>query len=199
MSLIPLKTKRRVLTIMVIICVFFIVFTMFSSGFKPIIPDEEFAFGPTPQNGQPGNIEGVYYYRSSSQLRILGCKADGWTDCTSYHLLKFYADGTVFTVSIATDDGIHASDLPNLETWFGRDNEELSYGQYFISRNRIWFSITTYYDGNMYSNPDTHNNEDWHVTVDYSGIILGDHTMILNSYSHLNGFSRSNAFYNIVE
>jgi hypothetical protein len=172
---------------------------MSNSRFKPIIPDEEFAFNPTPQNGQPGNIEGVYYYRSSSQFEILGCKADGWHSCTNYSLLKFYDDGWVYKVSIGTDEGISTSDLPNLEIWFSRGDEELSYGQYFVSVNRIWFSVTTHYDGSLYSNPDTHNNDDWHVTIDYSGIILGDNSMILSTYSHYNGFSQNNSLYNMLK
>jgi len=102
-------------TTAVIICVLLIAYTVLNARFKPITPDEEFAFNPTPQNGQLGSIEGIYYHRASSPIEILDdliCKTDGWDDCTSYHLLRFYNDGVVFSVSIGTDDGIQSRDFP---------------------------------------------------------------------------------------
>ena len=124
-------------------------------------------------------------------LDELSCKTDGWDNCTSYHLLRFYDDGVVLSVGIGTDDGIQGGDVPKLEEWFNRDSEEISRGQYFMSGKKIWFSTTAYYDGDVYFNYESDNNDDWHVTVDHSGMVIGN-MMLINSYSHFNGFGRSN-------
>jgi len=180
-----LKSKPRV-SIVLIICVLFIAYSILNAKFKPILPDDEFAFSPTPQNGQIGGIEGVYYYRASSPIEILSelsCHTEGWDNCTSYHMLRFYDDGVVLSTSIGTDDGIKDEDSPNVERWFNRDTEEIPHGKYFISGKKIWFSTSI-----------TYNDIDRTVTTDYSGWVLGN-MLLLNGYSHFNGNNLSNMLF----
>jgi len=163
-----MKSKHKFI-IVTTVCILLISFGLLNLPSKVILPDGDFAFSPTPSNGQSGGVEGIYYHRASSPMEILdevSCKIDGWDNCTQYDVLRFYSDGTVISVAIATDDGITADDMPKLQKWFRRDETEFPTGKYFISGKHIWFSATT-------------NT----VVTDYSGIVLGN-SLLLSGYSH---------------
>ena len=172
-----MKQKRKVIIVLAI-CILIVASNFLIVKTRPILPDDEFAFSPTPQNGQAGGIEGVYYHRASSLTELLeelSCKSEGWDSCTTYQLIRFYNDGTVLEVPIATDDGINDGDLPKLQKWLNSENKEIPNGKYFISGNKIWFSTSVYYDDNGST-----------VTSDFSGFVIGN-MLILDVYSHYNG------------
>jgi hypothetical protein len=82
----------------------------------------------------------------------------------SWEYLRFYADGTVLTV---TSDG----NPQQVARWFHKQHQYLSKGRYRIEGSTIVFSSTYSAVG----------------TVDYSGTIEGD-TLRLDSYSHINSY-----------
>ena len=175
-----MKSKKHRFAIILLIGVLFAGFNILIGKTKPILPDDQFAFSPTPQNGQAGNIEGLYYHRASSMMEILdelSCKADGWDDCTTYLLLRFYKDGVVVEAGVGSEDRIDNGDLQKLQKWLNRETEDLPNGQYFISGNRIWLTTRVHYD-----------EDNRTVTADYSGFVLGN-ILVLDGYSHYNGYS----------
>jgi hypothetical protein len=154
-------------------------YSIFNAKFNPILPNDEFAFGPTPQKGQTGGIEGVYYHRASSLMEVLEeieCKTKDYGYCITEDMLRLYSDGDVVDATTGSDTGTRDDQLPNIQKWLNRDTgAEFSHGKYYILGKYIWFSTTAYY-----------SEDDRSVTVDYSGIILGDR-LILDVYSHYNG------------
>ena len=174
-----MKQKRKIIIVSAI-CILIVAYNFLIVKTRPILPDDKFAFSPTPQNGQTGGIEGVYYHRASSLTELLeelSCKSEGWDNCKSYLLLRFYNDGALVEASVGSDDGIDNGDFQKLQKWLNRENEGLSNGQFFVSGNRIWFSTHVYYEDDNRS-----------VTADYSGFILGN-ILVLDGYSHYNGNS----------
>lgn len=88
----------------------------------------------------------------------------------SYHYyLRFYADGTVITVS---STGTPAQ----LERWFDREKADLSRGQFTVTAGQIAFSATS----------DT-------GTVNYEGRISADR-LELASHSEINGNRQTHVF-----
>lgn len=178
--------KKRIFAIMGSLLILFVAYDTLIIKTKPIIPDNEFAFNPIPENGEGGGIEGVYSHRASTiteWLDELACKLDRWDDCTGYQVIRFYADGTVLVTSIGFNGGMDDDYLPKLRGWFNKESEWVSNGKYFVSGNRIWFSTSTYYA-----------IDERTVTVDFSGIVIGN-ILILDSYSHYNGASVSKMFF----
>ncbi len=175
-------TPKRKVAVLLLICVLFVIYSIMNAIPKPILPDDVFAFNPIPQNGKSEGVEGVYYHRASSLIEILDeltCKVDGWDDCTTYQLLRFYDDGFVLETPIGTDDGIRNGDLPKLQEWFNRETKKLPNGKYFISGSRLWFSTSVHYD-----------DDNRTVTSDFSGVMIGN-ILILDGYSHYNGHRSS--------
>ena len=175
--MIKTPTSKPKIVILFILCIFFVVSLLTSSKPRPVLSENEFAFGPTPEHGQLGGLEGVYYRKGSSLIERLdewGCKTDGWDHCVTYELIRFYSDGVVLETPVATDNVMSDKDLLKLLKWFNRGTEELSKGKYFTSGRKIWFSTSIHYAVDNTT-----------VTVDSSGFILGD-MLILDSYSHYN-------------
>src|SRR5688500_3192734 len=157
---------RRILAILVVLWFLIISFNY--------LPDNEFAFRPTPQGGRSGGVNSVYMH-------------EDFETCGEYaysnEILQFYEDGTVLYVSTCSDGDI-INDWADIKQWFNRNtNAEISRGNYFVIEDHIWFTTTVYY-----------KNTGEFVTIDLSGI-FSENKLILNSYSHYNDHEDKNKEY----
>ena len=139
------------------------------------LPEHEFAFYPTPQNGQVGGLSGVYVYENA--LAKSG-------ECPySYEVFQFFDDGTLLDVLLCSDEDIIKS-WSDIKKWFHRDTEaQIARGEYFISGKQIWFSTTVYYTYDKRS-----------VTNDYLGT-FSENNLILDLHSHYNDHKEKNRIY----
>lgn len=87
--------------------------------------------------------------------------------------LRFYADGTVLTVSSSGSAG-------QVATWFGKNHDNISTGKYVIQNSTLTFSATSAAG-----------------VVDYSGTINGE-DIKLDMTSHING-NKSTDDYHFVK
>ncbi|MDP1624200.1 MAG: hypothetical protein Q8L64_00370 [bacterium] len=160
------KTLKRTLAVLVVF-----LFLVISFNY---LPEHEFAFSPTPQNGHSGGINGVYVREDFES-----CGEYSY----SYGIFQFYNDGTVLYVPTCSDGDI-INDWTDIKKWFRRNNDvEIPRGKYFVSQNQIWFSTSVYYE---------YNGEN--VTTDYSGT-YSENKLILDVYSHYNGHKKSGVEY----
>jgi hypothetical protein len=109
---------------------------------------------------------------SASQivLRFDGVYQSEKTD-NHYHYARFYADGTVITVS--------STGTPQQVTkWFDRKKADIARGTYVITGTRIVFS--------------TESKEGVDQPVDYDGRLKGE-TIEARVYSHINQYSGSHS------
>lgn len=88
---------------------------------------------------------------------------------------RFYEDGTV--ISVTTSRSSPDQSLFPAKEWFNKDNSGMAGGTYTVEGNEIKFSSTSLVG-----------------TVDYEGT-LGAGRMILDSYSHINGFQSEDREY----
>ena len=140
---------------------------------KPI-ETEPFHFGATPQVSQVGGISGVFYRED----------APDETCAQNYSVFRFYDDGLVMSVSICDDDatGDFLDNVwPDISEWFHRENNDTTnpHGVYYIAENKIWFTTVAEYISHA-------------VVIDYLGTFSNER-LILNSFSHYNGYETAEA------
>jgi len=93
--------------------------------------------------------------------------------------IRFFEDGIVTEVSLSSEVSERdPSDFIKKLTWFNREYE--SRGVYTIKGNQISFSINS-----------------TSGIVDYAGIIMDDE-LLLNSYSHINGYKGENELFKFI-
>jgi len=88
----------------------------------------------------------------------------------SWHYLRFYADGTVLTVSSTGNPS-------QVIRWFEKGNEDISSGGYILKGTSLKFSSTSTMG-----------------TVDYEGVVRPDGSITLTSHSHINGHRGSDRY-----
>jgi hypothetical protein len=188
-----MKSQVTKSNIKIVVCVFCILilayiimgFHVSKSSPSPataILPENEFAFNPVPQDGQIGGIDGVFIQQASWWDEVMD-----EIDCEHYDVFRLYGDGIVLHQGVCLE-GNFLESWSNIKNWFHRNNYmDLSRGKYYTSGNQIWFSTTSYYSFDAIS-----------ITVDYSGT-FSKRNLILDSYSHSNGNKEKNARYYKIE
>ncbi len=163
-----IKSKR----IIAILATLWFIFFSFN-----YLPEHEFAFRPTPQNGQLGGINGIFVHEEEIQSPSL---------CIySYGVIQLFNDGTVLGVTLCLDENIIES-WSDIETWFNRNTKTpISRGKYYVSGKQIWFSIITSYN---------HPGNESVVVVDYLGT-FSKNKLILDLFSHYNGHKETDIEY----
>ena len=129
-------------------------------------------FAPKETEDKGLRFDGLYCYIATPE--------DGG-DQLNYSF-RFYEDGTV--ISVTTSRSSPDQSLFPAKEWFNKDNSGMAGGTYTVEGNEIKFSSTSLVG-----------------TVDYEGT-LGAGRMILDSYSHINGFrseDREYVFYSDKE
>jgi hypothetical protein len=111
------------------------------------------------------HFDGLYCYIQNAEQE---------TNSVNY-VFRFYEDGTVISATIGRSSADQS--LFPAASWFNKDNADVSRGTYSINGNEIVFSSTSSVG-----------------TVDYEGT-LENGKMILDSYSHINGFQSEDREY----
>jgi hypothetical protein len=92
--------------------------------------------------------------------------------------IRFFENGIVVKQGLGLLEGDPSDIVMELQSWFNREFE--SRGVYTIKGKQISFSI---------------NSENG--IVDYAGIIM-DNELLLNSYSHINGYKGENDLFKFI-
>jgi hypothetical protein len=92
--------------------------------------------------------------------------------------IRFFEDGIVIEQGLGLLEGDLSDIVMEIQSWFNREFE--ARGVYTIKGNKISFSI---------------NSENG--IVDYAGIIM-DYKLLLNSYSHINGYKSKNDLFKFI-
>lgn len=93
-----------------------------------------------------------------------------------YSLLRFYPDGLVLSAHVEVQEDIRQA-WSEINYWFHREGTNTTSGLYIFDGETLSFSTTS-----------------WEGTVDYAGFGQDD-KIILNTHSHINGYSAKNQEY----
>jgi len=92
--------------------------------------------------------------------------------------IRFFKDGIVIEQGLGSLEGDPSDIVMELQSWFNREFE--SSGVYTIKGNQISFPINSI-----------------NGIVDFAGIIM-DNELLLNSYSHINGYKSENNLFKFI-
>lgn len=102
----------------------------------PLPRPAELATTPLPEGSQSGGLEGVF---------ISSVSVEGEQDSRCYKLYRFYVDGLVlYTDNTCFNAEANNESWSEIESWFQRENPQISSGDYYILDHRLWIRIVTY-------------------------------------------------------
>jgi hypothetical protein len=142
LQFVNLKAGQKIRFVIFLLAVALPILACNQLGFLPTataLPQPtELALTPLPEASQLGGLEVTY---------VSAVSIGGMGDERCYKLVRFYADGlALFADNVCLEAPLSAENLPDVQRWFRRENQDVSRGDYFLVGQRIWVRIVGYDD-----------------------------------------------------